>query len=189
MESLAYKSSDPLNWDFQRLSYNVAGDVTDIRAYATMSQAVVSGAAAGAGTVTVTTSEAHGITMDWSASVTYATGTRVYRAGKCWVSTANGNLNNKPESGNVARWVLDDSLTNGLKLTCVNISGVAGMTDLNNSFAVVSTPSSTTFVVTLTTAQVYSSGGLVKAGHFRFRKHLDYNSTPDVSSVSLLYTE
>jgi len=43
----------------------------------------------------------------------------------------------------------------------VRIRGVVGMTDLNNSFTIETVPTSTTFTVSLTTAQSYTSGGSI----------------------------
>ena len=44
----------------------------------------------------------------------------------------------------------------------VTISGIVGMTDLNADFTIASAPTATTFTVSLTTAQSYTSGGTVR---------------------------
>ena len=52
----------------------------------------------------------------------------------------------------------------------INLTGVVGMTDLNADWTVFDVPSNTTFRITLTTAQTYTSGGT-------WQRHAPYNVT------------
>lgn len=186
------KQNEPLNWDFQTIEYDASGNPINVRHYATMYQSSVSTATHNAGVVTVTTLTDHNIVLPWSGSVTYGAGVRVIRYGACYVAVVGTNLNQDPTKsipdGNTY-WLKDDAYTGDVFTTpVVAISDVAGMTDLNGKFTVVSTATTKTFTVTLTTVQAYTSGGLVKAGKFQFRKLIKYDTSSNPIEVEILYT-
>ena len=55
----------------------------------------------------------------------------------------------------------------------VQIESVVGMTDLNDTFNIVATPTADTFTVSLTTAQSYTSGGTARRRMEIFEWHLE----------------
>jgi hypothetical protein len=181
-----------LEWDFQTIEYDASSNPINVRHYSTFHQSDIASIANGMTVITVTTAKDHNIAIAWSASINYGLGVRVVSNNRFYVSQEAGNLNHNPLSSDPdgdAHWLLDESYTGKVDpIAMVAISDVVGMTDLNGKFAVVSTPTTKTFVVTLATAQTYTSGGHIKAGVFQFRNLMKYNATNDAIETEILYT-
>lgn len=178
--------------DFKTISYNASNDPEHIRFYSTTCIGVIETAVADATTVTVTTVLPHQIILEWDNSVTYGAGVRVKRYGKIYVSQAGANINHDPvygSPGDLTWWDVDEAIQDAYTTTAVDISGVVGMTDLNQSWTITSSPTINTFIVDCTTAQAYTSGGYAKIGIFQYRNTIDYNASSDPATVTTLYTE
>lgn len=189
MADLTLTSTNPSEYDFTLNTYDGSGNLTERKAYIYWSDSNISAATHNAGTVTVTTATPHNIILAWNNAVTYGLGVKVSYGNRIYRSlTGTGNLNKNPQN-EATYWEELKSWDVLSGWNVVEIHGVAGMTDLNDIFTVQTTASTTTFTVTLTTAQVYTSGGTARGGKFQFKGIYRYDSSGNFVDQVISYED
>jgi len=179
--------NQPYPSDFEAYTYDANENITVMKSYRQNGRYDISGVVNNTGTITITTSKAHNIICAWNSGHTYGVGVMVNSHGSVYISLQAANLNKNPKTQSV--WWNELSWDQEKGSDVVSIDGVVGMTSLNTVFTVVNCLTTTTFIVTLSTVQTYTSGGTVRRGVFQYKWKNVYDSNDNLIDRKIFYED
>jgi len=177
---------DPKYSDFKITTFS-GGLPTVVKAYRINGIWNITAATEAGGIITVTTSKAHNIALTWVVGTTYAADVFVKYLGKLYKSLQAANVGKYPTYEPLWWEYQEMDAEEGSEV--VDIEAVAGMTDINNQYTVLSTPAATTFTFAQVTIQAYTSGGKVSRGVFVFKRLFEYDAAFNLIGDSIYYTD